>query len=363
MPIFISRFSPDRGLVGLLQVSRAGGRPEEQGAAQEIPPAKGAERAAVQQSKAQARQAARETEQEQAREKTDKQAGEADSRRAVDGRDGLTAVGNTGLAFALSTRRVQAGQQTQEAGSAQKTARRTPETRVVAGQNDRTEAAQARHQARAVDQAEKGRNGRGDLKAIRDNNQEAAGGAGRADMEGVAQRLRGLLQGDETARRTGREGGPATRLVITTGAGADEAAQGTEQQGKATEGRQSNQTGGDSKGAALPPAEAQREEVRGVAREVGRGLQRDASIQNSRNAEKTARSAARATEGGQRQEAQRSQSEARALQSEHRRLQQEMRQTEQQIRQLQGRAGGGGAAAAKAASALAAGSNVNILAQ
>ncbi|GEM_PF-6025903 len=361
MPIFISRFSPDRGLVGLLQGPRAG-RPEEQGAAQETPPERAPEGAAVRQSRAPARQAAPEPEQAPAgrrgEDETDRQAGEADSRRAVDGRDGLTAVGNTGLALAFATRQVE--EQTQEASPPERTARRVSGGRPA--------------EAQAGDAAQVGgrRNGRGDLQAIRDSNREAVEGADQADLRGVAQRLRGLLRGAGQreaaeaggARRTGREEEPATQLVLTSGAGTGSGAQGTEQRRRAREGRNAGRAEEERGGAALPPADAQREVAREAAREVGRGLQRDAGIQNSRNAEQSARSAARAAGNGQRQAARESQTEARALQAERRRLEQEIRQTEQNIRQLQSRGGGSGsAAAAKAASALALGSSVDILAQ
>ncbi|OGG46145.1 MAG: hypothetical protein A3F84_06265 [Candidatus Handelsmanbacteria bacterium RIFCSPLOWO2_12_FULL_64_10] len=364
MPIFISRFSPDRGLVGLLQGPRAG-RPEEQGVAQETPSERGLEGAVARQSGAPAQQAAPEPEQAPAagrrrgEDGADRQAGEADSRRAVDGRDGLTAVGNTGLALTLATRRVE--EQAQEVGPSERTARRVSGARL------------AEAQAGAAAQAGGRRNGRGDLQAIRDSNREAVEGADRADLRGVAQRLRGLLRGagqreeteagDEAARRTGREEGPATRVALTTEAGTGSDAQGTEQRRRAREGRNSDRAGEERGGAALPPADAQREAAREAAREVGRGLQRDAGIQNSRNAEQSARSAARVTENGQRQGVRESQTQARSLQAERRRLEQEIRQTEQQIRQLQGRGGAGSAAAAKAASALAVGSSVDILAQ
>jgi hypothetical protein len=292
MPIFVSRFSPDRGAVGLLQATRIGGRPEEQEAAQEVS------------SKPRADQSGGSA-----------QAGNADSQKAVDGRDGLAAVGNTGLALTLGISR------TEDANQA--------------------------------------------------SNQEAAASTAQGDVGEIAQQLQDQLadsgavsgQTDASAANTDQEVTPAEAPAAEEQDGAVQTvdAQGVEQKDEAREGQADRAEDGQE---APPPAEVQRERVRSAAREIGSGLRRDAEIQNSRNVEETSRNATSAAKGGQRQKVRQSQAEAQNLQTERRKLQQEIRQTEQRIRRLQGSASGSGSATAvRAVNTLLTGSSVNVLAQ
>ncbi|MSS72691.1 MAG: hypothetical protein EXS64_14550 [Candidatus Latescibacteria bacterium] len=310
MPIFVSRFSPDRGLVGLMQSLRVRGNVEEQ-TTQAASPEEDVRRAE------QAAQEKTQAAQESSSFRTDQsggnaQAGEAQGQSAVDGRDGLSAVGNTGLALTLD----------------------------ISGTEE----------------------------ANRISNQQAAESTDQADVGGIAQQLQDQIESqgtedvDGAALSADPEAQPAPVAEEQGGAEQTVDAQGAEQDGTAREGQVDQAAEEEQK--AVPPAEVQREQVRSAAREIGSGLRRDAEIQNSRNVEETSRNVAHTTEGSKRQEVRQSQAEARNLQAERRQLQQEVRRTEQQIRQLQGRASGaGGAAAAKAVNTVLSGSSVNILAQ
>ena len=112
MPIFISRFSPERGLVGLLQSVNSGGRSKEQEATQKSPITRETRGAKARRETEGTRRKSSETKdaantaaiQRPNRGETTLQAGGADNQRTVDGRDGLTAVGNSGLIFTLNAR-------------------------------------------------------------------------------------------------------------------------------------------------------------------------------------------------------------------------------------------------------------------
>jgi hypothetical protein len=298
MPIFVSRFSPDRGLVGLMQSLRARGNTEEETTQGDVQRAEQAAQAAQESSSSRTDQSG-----------AGAQAGEAQGQSAVDGRDGLSAVGNTGLALTLD----------------------------ISGTEE----------------------------ANRISNQQAAESTDQGDVGAVAQQLADQLENQEAGAEDADVAALATAepTPATEEGGAAQVveAQGTEQDGQAREGQVDPATEDPGK-KAIPPAEVQRERVRSAAREIGSGLRRDAEIQNDINVEETSRNAARAVENSERQQARQSQEAARNLQAERRQLQAEVRRTEQQIRQLQGRASGS-AAATKAANTLLTGSNINLLAQ
>ena len=316
MPIFISRFSPDRGLVGLQRSLRVVVKAEAQ-TKQADSQQDNAQRAASRQGDVQVEQATQAAQTPPLQADQDvaaAQAGGAEGQQAVDGRDGLAAVGNTGLALTLDI-------------------------------------SQAEAQA---------------------SNQEAAASAAQGDVGAVAQQLQGQLADSGTGAVSGQTDGAAADTAppeqpppVTENQG--EAvqtvdAQGAEQKDQAREGQAVDQGKEVQAPAALPPAEAQREQVRAASREIGSGLSQDAKIQSNLDAKESSRNASRAVERNQSQEARQSQEEARNLQAERRKLQDEVRQTEQRIRQLQGRSSGAGGVSAKTANDLMAGSNVNLLA-
>lgn len=312
MPIFVSRFSPERGMVGIQQRLGSRAKIREEGftagdRAQAAPPqAEAPTGGSVQETQAhlklQADQPAVEA-----------QAGGAEDQAAVDGRDGLSAVGNTGLALTLDIT-----------------------------QADNTNGISNQAAALSIVQ--------GDVEAIAQELQVTFVGTGAPSEEATP------VVADPPATGTDANEGSGQGV-----AGSTEGAQGIEQTDQAREG----QSAGDGTAAApeeIPPAETQREQVKAAARAIGSGLRQDAQIQNSLNVQETSRNTSRAASRTQAQEVKQSQVEARNLQAERRKLQTEMRQTEQRIRQLQGRASSSGSASAASLNALMSGSGVNLLA-
>ncbi|MCZ6632887.1 MAG: hypothetical protein O7G87_05735 [bacterium] len=86
-----------------------------------------------------------------------------------------------------------------------------------------------------------------------------------------------------------------------------------------------------------PSLNDQQEALREDLRTIANGLRTDAAIENRINVEQTAQTTARASRQQQRQEVQDNQNEIRSLQSSRRQVQQEIQQTDQAIRQLQNR--------------------------
>ena len=86
-----------------------------------------------------------------------------------------------------------------------------------------------------------------------------------------------------------------------------------------------------------PSLNDQQEALRGDLRTIADGLRTDAAIENRINVEQTAQTTARAAQQQQRQEVQNNQNEIRSLQASRRQMQQEVQQTDQAIRQLQNR--------------------------
>ena len=83
--------------------------------------------------------------------------------------------------------------------------------------------------------------------------------------------------------------------------------------------------------------EVQAEGLQQDVRTIASGLQSDAVIQSRLNAEQTARGAEQSARRGQRQEIRDNQTQIRSIQTERRQLQQEVQRADQAIRQLQNR--------------------------
>ena len=89
--------------------------------------------------------------------------------------------------------------------------------------------------------------------------------------------------------------------------------------------------------AELPPRETQEQRLQQDVQTIASGLRADAAIESQQNVEQTARNTQAAAEQGQRSEMRENQMEIRALQAERRQLQMEASQKDQAIRQLQSR--------------------------
>ena len=85
------------------------------------------------------------------------------------------------------------------------------------------------------------------------------------------------------------------------------------------------------------PREIQEQELQRDLQTISTGLQADAAIEGRRNAELSARNAERSAAQNDRQEVRDNQSEINAIQSERRRMMQEVQRADQAIRQLQSR--------------------------
>ena len=296
MPIFISRFSPERGLVGLLQSVNSGGRSKEQEATQKSPTTRETRSANARRENEGTRRNSSETKdaantaaiQRPSRGETTLQAGGADNQRTVDGRDGLTAVGNSGLIFTLNASRAEVAVQTVERSTTQISSGRAEE----AGRNGVPEPIRESN-VEASESVE-----RFDFRAIvvrvraqsvfrggTDADVSAAGGIGSGF---IAQRLQGLLANgvdvglgeDDAPAATEGENQSEAILAGTAENEEGEIPQGTEGSETARKGQEAADDQGQAGFApvALPPAEVQREAVRDAAREIGQGLQRDAEI-------------------------------------------------------------------------------------
>ena len=85
------------------------------------------------------------------------------------------------------------------------------------------------------------------------------------------------------------------------------------------------------------PREIQEQDLQRDLQTISTGLQADAAIEGRRNVELAARNADRATERNDRREIRQNQSEVTTIQSERRRMMQEVQRADQAIRQLQSR--------------------------
>ena len=85
------------------------------------------------------------------------------------------------------------------------------------------------------------------------------------------------------------------------------------------------------------PREIQEQELQRDLQTISTGLQADAAIEGRRNAELATRNSERTTAQNDRREVRDNQSEVNALQSERRRMMQDVQRTDQAIRQLQSR--------------------------
>ena len=350
MPIFISRFFPEKGLVGLLQSVNSGGRSKEHEATQKSLITRETRRAnarreteGIRRNSSETRDAANTAAiQRPNRGETTLQAGGADNQRTVDGRDGLTAVGNSGLIFTLNASRAEVAVQTVERSTTQISSDRTEE----AGRNgipepireSNVEASESveRFDFRAIVVRVRAQSVlRGGLET-----ESPAGGIGSGF---IAQRLQGLLAngagvglGEDDAPAEGENRSEA----ILAGAAENEDGeipQGTERSETAMEGQEAADDQGQAGfvPVALPPAEVQREAVRDASREIGQELQRDAEIQTSINIEQSVKSADRAADKKQRLESRDNQNQVRSLQAQRNTLQREVRMAEEKIRKLQ----------------------------
>jgi len=87
----------------------------------------------------------------------------------------------------------------------------------------------------------------------------------------------------------------------------------------------------------LPPREDQEQRLQKDVQTIASGLRNDAAIESQINSEKTSRGIEEAAERSQRGEMRDNQAEILSLQAERRQLQQDLQQRDQAIRQLQGR--------------------------
>ncbi len=85
------------------------------------------------------------------------------------------------------------------------------------------------------------------------------------------------------------------------------------------------------------PRQIQEQELQRNLQTIASGLRNDAAIESRRNAAQTARNTQRASAQQQRQEVRKNQTQVRSLQADRRRLQQQAQRTDQAIRQLQNR--------------------------
>lgn len=91
----------------------------------------------------------------------------------------------------------------------------------------------------------------------------------------------------------------------------------------------------DQPASAPPPREAQKAELQGNLKTIATGLQADAVEENRRNSEQTAQTQETASRRDQQRALRDNQSDIQALQSDRRRMEQETQRADQAIRQLQ----------------------------
>ena len=352
MPIFISRFSPERGLVGLLQSVNSGGRSKEQEATQKSPITRETRGANARRETEGTRRKSSETKdaantaaiQRPNRGETTLQAGGANNQRTVDGRDGLTAVGNSGLIFTLNASRAEVAVQTVERSTTQISSGRTEEAdhngipEPIRESNVEASESVERFDFRAIVVRVRAQSIlRGGLET-----ESPAGGIGSGF---IAQRLQGFLAngagvglGEDDAPAAA-EGENQAESILAGAAETEEGEipQGTKRSETAKEGQEAAEDQGQAGFApvALPPAEVQREAVRDASREIGQGLQRDAEIQTSINVEQSVKSADRSADKKQRLDSRDNQNQVRSLQAQRNTLQREVRMAEEKIRKLQ----------------------------